>query len=396
MATEDLTTYTEYDVNSHLTITSTKATAASVHGNETVYAIKDFGANYFDALDINFELYIESSASGNGRGGIGLSNIANVAINGFNSSSVSATIALGNDSVVRISLMRGAFTATDLYVGSHSTLYYCTLSRAAGNDTISLFIYSDASREILLDTLVVAGFSTVKYQYLYGFVNYNDSDSFMIFSGYVQNIDLGPVAKEDTLQFDLGIQIAKEDTFQFGIGTQIFKEDTFQFDIQANISKEDTLQFDIAILFKEDTLQFDLQANISKEDTLQFDIDYDVFLGMVLTCIISNTNRTNLEATLTATIQNPYCIKDVMMTCRIIETLADYLSTIHEISLLDNQFVKEDTLLFSIGDQIIKEDTLQFDIDDFVLVAKEDTLQFDVDNYFAAKEDILQFDLQAV
>ena len=55
MATYNLTTYTEYDPNGYLVVDAAKVTAASRPDEDTSYVRKDYGANYYDALNFEFE-----------------------------------------------------------------------------------------------------------------------------------------------------------------------------------------------------------------------------------------------------------------------------------------------------------------------------------------------------
>ena len=62
MAIENFTTYTEVDPNNKLTVTSTKITAVDLDRDEDAYVYKDFGANNFSRLDVDFEWRIESTS----------------------------------------------------------------------------------------------------------------------------------------------------------------------------------------------------------------------------------------------------------------------------------------------------------------------------------------------
>ena len=186
MANENFTTYTEVDAGGKLTVAAAKITAVNMLRNEDCYVYKDFGVNFFDALDIDFEIFCSGLAGGDGLGGPGL------------------TVATINDGTVWgagdvrvefytyttvIRLIRGAYVVFDASVGlSYSTLYYCTLSRAAGGDTITCTIYSNAARTTVVDTLSVGGFGTSKYRYLYGIVSLNSGD-ISRWDGYVQNMN---------------------------------------------------------------------------------------------------------------------------------------------------------------------------------------------------------------
>ncbi len=186
---ENLSTYTEVDPNNKLTVTALKALAAQADRDENVYLYKDKDANFFDALDIDFEIYIASTSDIGGQGGMAISNTVST-IKGFAVTDVSVIARKDDVTVYVIGLYRGYLVATDSYTCAANTLYYCTLSRTAGSNIITCLIYSDADRAVshLLDTLSVADYSTTKYRYIYGFVNNNTPVPNQNFNGYVQNI----------------------------------------------------------------------------------------------------------------------------------------------------------------------------------------------------------------
>lgn len=192
MAVEDFTTYTEVDTNAKLTVTSARATGVDVDRDEDVYLYKDFGAAYFNALNITFELLVNATSTPAGGsspvGSIAITNTVND-ISAFATTDISAII--GEEGVgAKIWLQRGAGVASDVYICSLDTIYYCLLERASGNDTVTLKIYSDAARTTLLDTLTVIGYGTTTYRYLFGFVNWNNGQAGADFDGYVENLNL--------------------------------------------------------------------------------------------------------------------------------------------------------------------------------------------------------------
>jgi len=188
MATENFSTYTEVDDSNRLSVSASQALAVDVDHDIDVYLYKDFGANYFDALDVDFELYISSNCVNSGDAGPGFSNTVDD-VNAWESTSVWVG-GQGNGTYSIMLLRDGA--ASDSYTCSANTLYYCTLVRAAGNNSISCLVYSNSARTTLLDTLTVVGFGTAKWRYCYGFANRNIGTAGQDFDGYVQNLDLGP------------------------------------------------------------------------------------------------------------------------------------------------------------------------------------------------------------
>jgi len=187
MALEDFTTYNESDPQGKITVTSTKIDVSDFQQTGTSYVVKDKGADFFDALNINFEMYVDSTSDDYIYLPIGIGNAGNNNINNFASTDFYMR---GSDfaGTCTFQIHRGG--VTDASTGlSLSTLYYCTISRAAGNDTVSIKIYSDSGRSTLVDTISVSGFGTTKWRYLYGFVNRDVSDANRTV-GYIQNMEI--------------------------------------------------------------------------------------------------------------------------------------------------------------------------------------------------------------
>ena len=206
MATQNLTTYTEVDPNNHLSETATRVTASTLNRDETAYLYKDFGVDYFNALDIDFEIIVgAASSTAGGFGGLCVSNTLD-SIDGFSAYDISA---LAHESASapnhRIYLYRGAVAAGEAYGINPDTLYYLTLERVSGSSSVQLRIYSDSGRTTLLNTLNIAGFDTAtKYRYLMPMNGYNDGGGGS-FDGYVQNVDTNISGTAYTLPITAGI-----------------------------------------------------------------------------------------------------------------------------------------------------------------------------------------------
>lgn len=199
MAIEDLTGYTEVDVgDTRLTVTAPKVDGNDVLGNQDAYVYKDFLADYFDALDIDYEIYIEDPIVDLGFGGIGVADVIGAPGGVFGNWAATDPFAASfhhSNGNVYLRLMKGNDSGEDDYIGSKDTLYYCTLTRVAGNDTVSLLIYDDSGRTNLLDTLNITGFNGVKWRYCYAFAA-ADSGTTREWDGYTQNINLNEVPIE--------------------------------------------------------------------------------------------------------------------------------------------------------------------------------------------------------
>jgi len=179
-------TFAEVDANSKLTVTTNKATAVNADRDEDVYLYKDEGVDYFDALDIDFEIYLADASLNFARGGIAFSVTTVGTLNDFDTKDIS--VVMVEDSPPRVELVRGDDTAVDTYNAATNTPYYCTLYRAAGSDSANCTIYSDTTRETALDSLIVAGFGTTKWRYVYGFINDNQTVAGRDFDGYVKDL----------------------------------------------------------------------------------------------------------------------------------------------------------------------------------------------------------------
>ena len=207
MATENFTGYTEVDTGADLTVTASKADANDVLGNVDCYLYKDFTANHFDALDIDYEIYIEDPVVDLGFGGPGLANAVGTpgGTADWAATDIFAATFHHSNGNVYFRLMKGDDSGEDDYIVSKDTLYYCTLSRAAGNDTVSLLIYSNSARTTLLDTLSVSGFGTTKWRYCYAFAAFT-SGMAREWDGYVQNLDLNePVYYDESCSVIIGV-----------------------------------------------------------------------------------------------------------------------------------------------------------------------------------------------
>jgi len=172
---EDLTTYTETDPNSRITVAASKITCAALTRNEAARVSYDFGADYFNAIYIQCAAKLTAS--------VGVSSVISVicVTNNDTHGAILATtdinVALCEpaDGTYRIYLARGPFTASAYQDISIDTLYYLTLRRAAASDTIYLDIHSDAARTSLVKTISISGIGTeTRYRYAMAANTYHD------------------------------------------------------------------------------------------------------------------------------------------------------------------------------------------------------------------------------
>lgn len=195
MAIEDLSTYTEVDVAaSRVAVSGTTATVTDIDQDESVAVYKDFTAGHFDALDIDFEFKFVGASHGTLSAlaaGICLTTNLETTPGGVANTDPWLRLQVTAGPVYQLALIRGAVLAADTSVGlSADTLYYCTISRAAGNNTITCTIYSDSGRTTTVDTLSVAGYSTATWRYLYAMMGYNNGTTARAMDFVIQNINL--------------------------------------------------------------------------------------------------------------------------------------------------------------------------------------------------------------
>ncbi len=188
---QDFTGYTEVDTSGTLTVTANKATAENVPRDSDVYIYEDFTTDFFDDVTLVFEIQIDSTSvkagSSNPAGGIALTNVVDD-VQGFGTTDLSVLIDKTRASKHEVFLIRGAGVAFASFTGEPDTTYYCVLTRPAGTDTATLKIYANEGHSILLDTLTVSGYGTVKWRYLFGFVGWNNGQVGVEFDGFTANL----------------------------------------------------------------------------------------------------------------------------------------------------------------------------------------------------------------
>lgn len=185
---QDLTTYTEYDPNSRLTVAGTKCTLSGGYRNQAWNLYKDFGADYFNGIHIDFEMQLTSCTIWAVMSVVGISNSTG------DSASWAATDYLvfmqrTGTTDYRITLLNGNWSVSDYMAAAEDVTYYCTLRRAPGSDAVYLDVYSDSARTTLLDTLVITGIGTTKHRYFHAMMSRYGNSS-VAASGWVDNINL--------------------------------------------------------------------------------------------------------------------------------------------------------------------------------------------------------------
>jgi hypothetical protein len=195
-ANEDFTTYTEVDAASDLTVTSAKVDVSSMAINVESYVYYDKGVNHF-AGDFEHltEIYIDSATA------FGaycyhwmLANTIDDA-KGIKDSATEDALAVfwyrepGNY-YIRLQEIVDATNQSDSYTCSADTLYYLKIKRTEGSPSyLYCYIYSDASRETLVDTLTLTLTADLDLRYIYSICSYNAATTNPA-TGYSQNFNL--------------------------------------------------------------------------------------------------------------------------------------------------------------------------------------------------------------
>lgn len=155
-----------------LSATSTRLTAASgLLDNENAYAIKDYGANYFGAFDVQGTIRPATTGSSSLLGFLCFSDTANVDMGGMNTANDGICIRFkraGTDGYTIRDFDNGTSVSTDI-AGANDTTRYFKFDRSG--TTCTLHIYTD-SGFTTDDTgspqaITCSDASTVKYRYMY-------------------------------------------------------------------------------------------------------------------------------------------------------------------------------------------------------------------------------------
>lgn len=195
MATEDFTTYTETDPADNITVDSaSQVTVTTLLRNTDTFLYKDKGAGHYAE---NFRHKFRTQQT------YGSANGTCIFWSLTNDVDDRAALSAGNKSALfcewynRTARMLELDSGTN-YVDvtaalSDATNYYMTVERdeAVGTyGTIYLYIYSDAGRTTLLDTLTLALHTSKKdFQYQFAVMSFNNNTTNYV-SGVIADLDL--------------------------------------------------------------------------------------------------------------------------------------------------------------------------------------------------------------
>ena len=164
---EDFTTYTEVDEDSDITVTENSIDCVTMRRDAVSYVRKDFGVDYFENFEVQFDFYLGASTGSAFVSVFALSNGANTFQEKLD----------GNDGLAvsyqdvqfpqnRIYATKFEAPVTQYYYDTNFLLWRYITAYRTGNQ-FYVKIYSDSDRNILLDTLQVTC-GTTKYRYCYG------------------------------------------------------------------------------------------------------------------------------------------------------------------------------------------------------------------------------------
>ena len=202
MALEDFTSYTEVDTNNRLTIISSRVAWAALGDDETAYLYKDKGANFFDG-NFTHLLTMQIATGSDSSTWKGTWLLANVVDDLFQLESDAEnllTILLetsggGNPYIRLYEQAAGGGYFSSQYTLSFDTPYYLKVVRdeAVGtNGTLYLYMYSDADRATLLDTLELTLNAKNDFRYIYAINSRNDGSA-QEQTGFVENLEIGEI-----------------------------------------------------------------------------------------------------------------------------------------------------------------------------------------------------------
>ncbi len=197
MATEDFSTYTEVDGGGNITVTSSKIDCAAVDADEESYVYDDKDAAHFSGdYEHLIETYITSIIS-NGRIYLwGLANLINdfYGIDDDSSGDYHGLACYGSAEYYFLEECDGGSITQDWSgAGYDGVLCYMKIKRdeaVGANGTLYCYIYDDAPRTNLLDTLSVALGEKQDFRYIYGMSGYNRGASGVGATCYCQNLDI--------------------------------------------------------------------------------------------------------------------------------------------------------------------------------------------------------------
>jgi len=164
---EDLTTFTEAGTANRIVVEPTQVTYVGLAQNNTTYLYKDYGAAYFGDFDIEFEAQISRAVESTSQ--VTMLMLSNVLGNFPQIDTANEGLLVdfwwaSNVTYWRLRDFNG--DAQDLLTqGDAQALWHYWFKVTRSGTTITLYIYDDADRTSLVDTLSITG-ATTTYRYM--------------------------------------------------------------------------------------------------------------------------------------------------------------------------------------------------------------------------------------
>ena len=188
---EDYTTYTEVDVGENrVSIAANKITVTDLDDDEAVYVYKDFGSNYFSG-DFRFELDFNCTDGDSACGLWMLSQDIGTAKTLWDANKNNVFLMWSAGNRLFLYSKHGIDSQSDFsdVLATDGTDYYLRIRMDRVSATVTCKIYSDASRETLVDSLsTILEDATDQYQYLYAMQGNCVGDTGITWDGEIRNL----------------------------------------------------------------------------------------------------------------------------------------------------------------------------------------------------------------
>ena len=212
MALEDFTTYTEVDPLNRFTVTSHNIDVFDLSKSEDAYVYSDKGVDHFDGDYEHLEdAIIHNTTSHRSECGLwGLSNVVDELNTLLSTYDVHALSVLYETPDVRFQLyegVSGSLYSDSFLGGSFETAYYFKIIRGESvgtYGTLYCYIYDDAERTSLVDTLSLALHEKRDFRYVYAVNSVNTGGTTRHFYADINNLDLGEAGAPALLRRGLG------------------------------------------------------------------------------------------------------------------------------------------------------------------------------------------------
>ena len=196
MVLEDFTTYTEVDGPGRFSVDSaTQITITNADRDEDIYIVKDKGAAFFSA---DYEHWFTMQFAANA-----LYQGTYWSITNTSGSSAAACEGAGDDchrvlihngsNALYLQEFNNAVGTEDSMINASTITLYNKVIRdesVGANGTMYLYVYSDATRLILLDTLTVTLTENQDFQYLFAVAGSNDGGTGRDWDGVMSDLSL--------------------------------------------------------------------------------------------------------------------------------------------------------------------------------------------------------------